>query len=57
MACLLQMHLTEYYILLYLKIYKIKQIGVFLLLCSPVNLAEHSIYALCGRLEQFFKCY
>ena len=31
--------------------------SVFLLLCSPVNLSKHNIYALFGRLKQFFSCF
>ena len=26
-------------------------------LCSPVNLSKHNIYALFGRLKQFFSCF
>ena len=29
----------------------------FLLLCSPVNLLKHNIYALFGRLKQYFTCF
>ena len=41
----------------YLKIYSHKTNNfksVFLLLCSPVNLSKHNVYALYGRLKQFF---
>ena len=30
---------------------------VFLALCSPVNLLKHNIYALFGRLKQYFTCF
>ena len=29
----------------------------FSLLCSSVNLSKHNIYALFGRLKQFFSCF
>ena len=29
----------------------------FLVLCSPVNLLQHKIYALFGRLKQNFACF
>ena len=29
----------------------------FLALCSPVNLLRHNIYALFGRLKQYFSCF
>ena len=42
-----------------LKIYshKAKNFKVFLLLCSPVYLSKHNIYALFGRLKQFLSCF
>ena len=30
---------------------------VFLALCSPINLLKHNIYALFGRLRQYFACF
>ena len=29
----------------------------FFVLCSPVNLLKHNIYALLGRLKQYFACF
>ena len=34
-----------------------KNFKVFLALCSPVNLLKHNIYALFGRLRQYFACF
>ena len=31
--------------------------NLFLLLYSPVNLSKQNIYALFGRLKQFFSCF
>ena len=36
-----------------MKIFK----SVFILLCSPVDLLKHKIYALFGRLKQFLSCF
>ena len=31
--------------------------SIFLALCSPVYLLKHNIYALFGRLKQYFACF
>ena len=54
-------YLNEYVdIYIYLKIYSHKTnifLVFFLALCSPVNLLKHNIYALLGRLKQYFACF
>ena len=45
---------------MYLKIYSHKTqkfFNILLALCSPVNLLKHIIYALYGRLKQYFACF
>ena len=34
-----------------------KFFNILLALCSPVNLLKHIIYALFGRLKQYFACF
>ena len=34
-----------------------KFLSIFLVLHSPVNLLKHDIYALFGRLKQYFTCF
>ena len=34
-----------------------KFLKYFLALCSPINLLKHNIYALFGRLKQYFACF